>query len=56
MNRSTNAVPTATSASAIGIDGRDERAEDDHQHDERGQEAEQLLDSLLDGRGLGLRR
>jgi hypothetical protein len=33
---------------------RDERPEDDHEHDERGQEAEQLLDSLLDGRGLGL--
>ncbi len=33
---------------------RDERAEDDHEHDERGQEAEQLLYSLLDGRGLGL--
>ena len=34
--------------------GRDERAEDDHQNDERGQEAKQLLDPLLDGRRLGL--
>jgi hypothetical protein len=33
---------------------RDERAEDDDEDDERGQEAEQLLDPLLDGRGLGL--
>ena len=34
--------------------GGDERAEDDQEHDERGQEAEQLLDSLLDGRELGI--
>jgi hypothetical protein len=33
---------------------RDERAENDQEHDERGQEAEQLLRSLLDGRELGI--
>ena len=34
--------------------GRHERAKDDHQHDERRDEAEQLLNSLLDRRGLGV--
>jgi hypothetical protein len=33
---------------------RDDRAEDDHEHDQRGKQAEQLLDALLDGWELGV--
>ena len=54
MNRRMNAVPTATSASAIGIEVATNVRKTIDEHDERGQEAEQLLYSLLDGRGLGL--
>ena len=43
MKSRMNAVPTATIASAIGIAVATKRAEDDQQHDERRDEAEQLL-------------
>ena len=52
MKSSRNAVASAVSASAIGIDIADEGAEDDEQHDERREQAEQLLRSLLDRREL----
>ena len=48
------AVPTATIASAIGIDVGDERPEHDQQHDQRREQAEQLLRALLDRRELGV--
>ncbi len=54
MKSRRNAVATATIASAIGIERRDERAEDDQQHDERREQAEQLLRPLLDRRELGV--
>ena len=54
MNSSRNAVASAVSASAIGIERRHERAEDDEQHDDRREQAEQLLRALLDRRELGV--
>ncbi len=54
MKRSRNAVINATSASAIGNQSRDERAEDDQEHDQRRKQAKDLLDSLLDRRELGV--
>ena len=54
MKSRMNAVPTATMRERDRDRGRDERAEDDQQHDERGEEAEQLLCALLDRRELGV--
>ena len=54
MKSRMNAVATAVSASAIGIAAADERPEDDEEHDERREQAEQLLGSLLDRRELGV--
>ena len=52
MNSSRKAVISATIASAIGIEHRDERAEDDQQDDDRRQQAEQLGRALLERREL----
>ena len=54
MKSSRNAVASAVSASAIGIAVATKRAEDDEQHDERREQAEQLLRPLLDRRELGV--
>ena len=54
MKRSMKAVATATIASTIGISSRYERSEDEQQHDERHEQAEDLLDPLFDRRELGV--
>ena len=54
MKSKMNAVASATSASKNRNRHRHEGAEDDDQHDQRRQQAEQLLDSLLDRRELGV--
>ena len=54
MKSRMNAVPTATSASAMGMAVATKRPEDEQEDDERGEEAEELLRALLDRRELGV--